>query len=126
MLASIFTFFQVLQEVGIYDKLHRFAGVSMGAVFATLMALGFTPREVKEFSRTLDASAFLGKYFMSFCFHFDLRQVSITASLQSCDLWLSQVPQVGGSNPRFKPSVSHVFSQHLCVGQTIALCIAFR
>ncbi|XP_071111820.1 uncharacterized protein [Haliotis cracherodii] len=50
---------EVLQEVGIYDKLHRFAGVSMGAVFATLMALGFTPREVKEFSRTLDASAFL-------------------------------------------------------------------
>ncbi len=40
---------QVLEEAGIMKKIKRVAGASVGAMIASLVALGFTSQDLKEF-----------------------------------------------------------------------------
>lgn len=51
----------VLEEEGIYGQIQRTAGVSAGAIFATLMSVGYSADDITEIVETTDFSSFEDK-----------------------------------------------------------------
>jgi len=51
----------VLTERGIYDKIERVAGVSVGAIFATLISLGYDADDITHIVRSTDFAKFEDK-----------------------------------------------------------------
>lgn len=47
-----------LYQLGIISKINRYAGSSIGALFATLLALGYTPSEIRKLTYTMDFNRF--------------------------------------------------------------------
>lgn len=53
--------FQVLEEVGIAQKVNRVCGASVGAITASLVAVGYTSEDLKEFMETDLRKVLVGK-----------------------------------------------------------------
>ena len=53
--------FQVLEEVGIAQKVKRVCGASVGAITASLVAVGYTSEDLKEFMETDLRKVLVGK-----------------------------------------------------------------
>ena len=50
----------MLEEIGIYNQFKRFAGVSMGSVFAAMMAIGVTSKEMRTLGAQMGTNSFFG------------------------------------------------------------------
>ena len=49
---------EILEECGILKKIKRFAGSSAGSIIATFLAIGYTPKEMKEVMNNTDFGTF--------------------------------------------------------------------
>ena len=55
---------QVLEDIGMYKKIKRYAGSSAGAMTASLLAVGYNSHEIEEFLSQDLSKIFLGMYYV--------------------------------------------------------------
>ena len=54
--------FQVLEDLGIWPQVKRFAGSSAGGMTASLLAIGYNSYQIEEFLSQDLSKIFLGKF----------------------------------------------------------------
>jgi len=56
---------EVLEKKGILNNIQRFAGTSAGSIVAVFLAVGFTPKEIKEILKKTNFESFKESFIVS-------------------------------------------------------------